>query len=162
MRRLPTEGNVVLRGKLLEATLHSAKNTLITCALAFGRPGGGERAVLFAVAQSYSVTARTLDPDGTARGGVVDIDDLRTARTKLASAEERLCTAAKALSGFGRNLVGRLVAAASAYARASEIERSCAARVTNRYRRREGDLVLRPRPYGSRSSRFLRRHTTFK
>src|SRR5438045_2884472 len=62
----------------------AAKNALITCALAFASALHPERAVLFAVAQSYTLTARTRDDDERFDTGNVDIDDTGTLRSQLA------------------------------------------------------------------------------
>jgi hypothetical protein len=127
-RRLPSLDHVVLHWELVQGATRAAKNALITCALAFGRKGSGEREVLFAVAQSYTASRQTLGRDESAQRRVTEIDDHRMLRSELSIAEEQLCAAAKALSAFGRNPVGRLLRAASAYTHASEVERSCAAR----------------------------------
>src|SRR5205085_11472604 len=106
----------------------AAKNALITCALAFGADGCPERAVLFAVAQSCTLIARTRDNDEPFDTGNVDIDDTGTLRRQLARAEAELCLASRALSEFGRGTVQRLLRAARVYTEASELERSWAAR----------------------------------
>src|SRR3954462_7316408 len=109
-------------------TVAAAKNAVITCALAFGSGACAERAVLFAVAQSYTLIARTRDDDERFDTGNVDIDDTGTLCRQLAKAETELCLASRALSEFGRGTVQRLLRAARVYTEASELERSWAAR----------------------------------
>src|SRR4051812_12241901 len=106
----------------------AAKNAVISCAMAFGSGACFERAVLFAVAQSYTLIARTRDDDEWFDTGNVDIDDTGTLRRQLARAEAELCLASRALSEFGRGTVQRLLRAVRVYTEASELERSWAAR----------------------------------
>src|SRR4051812_20286246 len=127
MRRLPSFYDAVLHERLFERATHAAKNALVTCALAFGRDGRGEREVLFAEAQSYTACTRVLRGEERPGSRLIDGDHLQALRTQLATAEEELCAAAKALSGFGRRTVHRLIRAASTYARAWELERCCVA-----------------------------------
>src|SRR5947209_1867126 len=81
-----------------KAVTAAAKNALITCALAFASDAHPERAVLFAVAQSYTFIARTRDDDERFDTGNVDIDDIGTLRRQLAKAEAELCLASRALA----------------------------------------------------------------
>jgi hypothetical protein len=111
-----------------KAATAAAKNALITCALAFASDAHPDRAVLFAVAQSYTLISRTRDDDERFDTGNVDIDDTGALRRQLARAEAELCLASSALSEFGRGTVQRLLRAARVYTEASELERSWAAR----------------------------------
>lgn len=104
----------------------AARNALITCALAFGRRGGGEHEVLFAVARSYTAAARARYGDERLASDVVQVDDGRIVRRLLGQAEDTLCHAAKALPHFNRHTVRRLVRAARAYTDAWELDRAWA------------------------------------
>jgi hypothetical protein len=128
-RRLPnpSRDDVEIHGMLLKRASHAAKNSLITCAIAFGRQGGGERGVLFAVAQTYAICTRYVRAGECAGYPVGDVDAVHALQRELARAEEQLCSAAAALSEFGRNTIGRLLRAASKYADAWEAERCWAA-----------------------------------
>jgi hypothetical protein len=151
-RRLPSHDEAALHRILLKRASHAAKNALITSAMAFGRHGGGEREVLFAVAQTFTMCRRVALGDERRRTALIDIGNLHTRRRQLARAEEQLCAAATAISEFGRNTIGRLLCAAFRYTHAWEAERSCAAVATNRIVAcRSFDVVLRTRP--SRSPR---------
>jgi hypothetical protein len=68
-----------------------------TCALAFASDAHPERAVLFAVAQIYTLIARTRDDGERFDTGNVDIDNTGTLRKQLAKAEAELCLASHML-----------------------------------------------------------------
>jgi len=106
----------------------TAKHALLTCALAFGRAGGGEHEVLFAVARSYTAVARARYGDEPLASNIVEVDDGQVVRRLVGRAEVALCAAAKALPNFSHHTVRRLVRAARYYSKAWDLDRAWAVR----------------------------------
>jgi len=128
MARGPRQVETLPDRSAADLTARAARHALLTCALAFGQSGGGEREVLFAVARSYTA-ARARYWDERLASGIVEVDDGQIGRSLLRRAEGSLCAAAKALPHFSRHTVRRLVRAARAYTDAWELDRAWALRL---------------------------------
>ncbi len=128
MARAPRHIEALLDQRATGRSARAARHSLLTCALAFGQYGGGERDVLFAVARSYTAAARDLYTDERPASDVLDVADGQVVRRLLGRAEDTLCAAAEALPHFSCNAVRRLVRAARAYADAWELDRAWAVR----------------------------------
>ena len=118
----------LLDQRAADRSARAARHALLMCALAFGRCGGGEREVLFAVARSYTAAARDVCTDERRASDVLDVADGQVVRRLLGRAEDTLCAAAEALPYFSCHAVRRLVRAARAYAHAWELDRASAVR----------------------------------
>jgi len=126
MARAPRHIEALLDQSAADRSARAARHALLTCALAFGQCGGGEREVLFAVARSYTAAARGLYRDERLVTDILDIADRHVVRRLLGRAEDTLCAAAEALPHFSCHAVRRLVRAARAYANAWELDRAWA------------------------------------
>ena len=114
MARAPRHIKALLEQRDTGRSARAARHALLICALAFGKGGGGEREVLFAVARSYTAAAGELYTDERSVSDVLDVADGQVVRRLLGRAEDALCAAAEALPQFSRHAVRRLVRAARA------------------------------------------------
>lgn len=112
--------------RAVERAARLARHALLTCGLAFGRAGGGEQEVLFAVARSYVAAARAQQGDPRLASDIVHVDDGQVVRRLLLKAEDELLASAKVLARFSPASVRRLVRAAAAYSNGWELDRSYA------------------------------------
>ncbi len=138
--------------RAVERAARLTRHALLTCGLAFGRAGGGEQEVLFAVARSYVAAARAQRGDPRLASDIVHVDDGHIVRRLLLKAEDELLAAAKVLARFSAASVRRLVRAAAAYSNAWELDRSYALHLAERRKQP-------PRSHMARSSSTIQRTT---